>query len=119
MVFTNKKIAFFVFLVFIASVFAGTYGVIDSYLSVESALEDTNSQTNEETTTTSEETTSEETVVIPVQEQVAIEELPVVIKRYGKENHGAETTEEEDDPPKPVHQDPIPAEAQNGEDPLN
>ena len=94
MAFTNKKIAFFVFLVFIASVFAGTYNVIDSYLTVETAPENTDSQANGETTTISEESSTEETVATPVQEkQPAAEEPEAVVKKYGKENHGAPVDE--------------------------
>jgi hypothetical protein len=94
MKYTNKKIAFFVFLVFIASVFAGTYNVIDSYLTVESAPDNLDSQTNEETTTATEETTTEETVATPVQEEQSVADEPeTVTKRYGKENHGTPVDE--------------------------
>jgi hypothetical protein len=118
MAFTNKKIAFFVFLVFIASVFAGTYNVIDSYLTLEAGSEKTNSQANEETTAV-EEITTEETIATPIQEeQPAVEEPQVVVKKYGKENHGTETTtEEEDDPPKPKPQEPNIEEAHGEDDP--
>ena len=117
MVFANKKIAFFVFLVFIASVFAGTYNVIDSYLTVEAGPENADAQTNEETAAV-EETTTEETVATPVQEeQPVVEEPETVVKKYGKENHGIETTTEEDDPPRPPKpRGPFVEAAQSGDD---
>jgi|APSaa5957512622_1039677.scaffolds.fasta_scaffold49572_2 hypothetical protein len=117
MAFTNKKIAFFVFLVFIASVFAGTYNVIDSYLTVEAAPENTETQTNEETSAAIEEITTEETIATPVQEEQVTEEPETVVKKYGKENHGVETTTEEDDPPRPSKpRGPFVEDAQQGDD---
>jgi len=119
MAFTNKKIAFFVFLVFIASVFAGTYNVIDSYLTVEAGQEGAETQTNEETSAAIEETTTEETIATPVQEeQPVVEEPKVVVKKYGKENHGAEiNVNDDDDPPKPPKpRGPFVEAAQHGDE---